>query len=218
MSLRREFRMATAPATTTTTSLSCPSPPSPSQSSTTATTPVAPSQLVATSGAITTTKTIPINLPVHAATAPPATSTNELRGAGIDDAQGSSRRRAGTTSTATTTGTRMGTGMMRRRPSSTALALRRVASRVSLRTTDNIVDNDNDNGVDTGAPSSTPLVKRDRERGRQRKMHQTSTRRWLHLERPLECRELDALVMAWVVSVWMDMDGQGPGLTEDGSD
>ncbi|KAK7540924.1 uncharacterized protein J3D65DRAFT_260645 [Phyllosticta citribraziliensis] len=201
-----------------TVSLSSPSPPSPSQSSTMATTPVAPSQLVATSGAITTTKTIPINFPVHAATAPPATSANEPRSAGIDadvEAQGSSRRRAGTTSTATMTGTRMGMGMMRRRPSSTALALRRVASRVSLRTTDNIVD---DTATDPDAPSSTPFMKRERERGRQRKMHQTSTRRWLRLERPLERRALDALVMAWVVSAWMDMDGQGPGLGEDGSD
>ncbi|KAK7520271.1 hypothetical protein IWZ03DRAFT_413039 [Phyllosticta citriasiana] len=192
-----------------TVSLSSPSPPFSTISSTQAVSSptIMPTQLLATSGAITTTTTLSTNVPAHAATAPP--TMGNLRGnGGVGDSDlQSSRRRAGTTSTTNTTPSRLA-----HRSSSTALALRRVASRVSLRT-DNTTSNIDDSvDVDKEASSPTPWKKSERARKAQTK----TTGRWLRLERPLERRALDALIMAWVVSVWMDMDGQGTGLGEEG--
>ncbi|KAK7545591.1 hypothetical protein IWX49DRAFT_337711 [Phyllosticta citricarpa] len=190
-----------------TVSLSSPSPPSSTISSTQAVSSptIMPTQLLATSGAITTTTTLSINVPAHAATAPP--TMGNLRGTGgVGDGDLQSSRRAGTMSTTNTTPSRLA-----HRSSSTALALRRVASRVSLRT-DNTTSNIDDSvDVDKEASSPTPWKKNERARKAQTK----TTRRWLRLEQPLERRALDALIMAWVVSVWMDMDGQGTGLGEE---
>ncbi|KAK8203767.1 hypothetical protein IWZ01DRAFT_560296 [Phyllosticta capitalensis] len=106
---------------------------------------------------------------------------------------------------------------LHRRPSTTALALRRVASRVSLRTAPSCSTMST---APTFASSSAPSTTARTAPGAGAFQTRTvtagpgevlrvreETRRWLRLEKPLERRALDALVAAWVAGVWMECEG-----------